>query len=219
MSIHDHTFRLGQVLVVCAPSGTGKSTLIEMLRREFPNFAFSVSFTTRAPRGEEKDGREYNFVSRDKFVAMRSRGDFCEWAEVHGNFYGTATKPVERMLDAGKDVLFDIDVQGARQLKKTFYKGTFVFVLPPSREELVRRLRGRGMDSNESILCRLGNALGEMEQATNFDYWIINDDLEMAYQELRAVYLAGRCKPSLRSGILDNIMGTWEDNGTTGCST
>jgi len=189
-----------------------------MLRKEYPNFGFSVSYTTRAPRGEERDGREYNFVSRDTFVAMRSRGDFCEWAEVHGNFYGTATKPVEKMLDAGKDVLFDIDVQGARQLKKTFYKGTYVFVLPPSREELVRRLRGRGMDSDESIACRLGNASGEMAQAEQFDYWVVNDDLDMAYQELCAIYLAGRCKPLLRPGILSNIMETWKDNGTTGCS-
>lgn len=211
--IQDHKFRLGQVLVVCAPSGTGKSTLIAMLREEFPDFGFSVSYTTRAPRGEEQDGREYNFVTREQFVAMRSRGAFCEWAEVHGNFYGTATRPVEEMLDAGRDVLFDIDVQGAKQLKKTFYKGTFVFLLPPSREELVRRLEGRGTDSAESIAKRLSNAAGELSQAKWFDSWVVNDDLGEAYQELRAVYLAGKCKPSLRPGILGNIMKTWEDDG------
>lgn len=211
--IQDHKFRLGQVLVVCAPSGTGKSTLIAMLREEFPDFGFSVSYTTRAPRGEEQDGCEYNFVTREQFVAMRSRGAFCEWAEVHGNFYGTATRPVEEMLDAGRDVLFDIDVQGAKQLKKTFYKGTFVFLLPPSREELVRRLEGRGTDSAESIAKRLSNAAGELSQAKWFDSWVVNDDLGEAYQELRAVYLAGKCKPSLRPGILGNIMKTWEDDG------
>jgi len=209
----DLNFRLGQVLVVCAPSGTGKSTLIEMLREEFTNFGFSVSYTTRAPRGEEQNGREYNFVSREAFVAMRSRGDFCEWAEVHGNFYGTATKPVVEMLDAGRDVLFDIDVQGAKQLKKTFYKGTYVFLLPPSREELVRRLQGRGTDSEESIACRLGNASGEMAQAKWFDNWVVNDNLDVAYQELRAVYMAGRCKPSLRPGMLSNVMESWKDDG------
>lgn len=209
----DHKFRLGQVLVVCAPSGTGKSTLIAMLREEFPDFGFSVSYTTRAPRGEEQDGREYNFITREQFVAMRSRGAFCEWAEVHGNFYGTATKPVEEMLDAGRDVLFDIDVQGAKQLKKTFYKGTYVFLLPPSREELVQRLEGRGTDSAESIAKRLSNAAGELSQAKWFDSWVVNDDLDQAYQELRAVYLAGKCKPSLRPGILGNIMKTWEDDG------
>jgi guanylate kinase len=205
--------RLGQVLVVCAPSGTGKSTLIEMLRREYPDFGFSVSYTTRPPRGHEQDGREYNFVSRDAFVAMRSRGEFCEWAEVHGNFYGTATRPVEAMLDQGRDVLFDIDVQGARQLRKTFYKGTFVFLLPPSRAELVRRLTGRGTDSEESIARRLDNAAGEIRQADFFDYWVVNDDLDAAYQELRAVYLAGRCKPALRPGILDSILRTWGSDG------
>jgi guanylate kinase len=209
----EHISRLGQVLVVCAPSGTGKSTLIDMLRKEYPDFGFSVSYTTRAPRGREQDGREYNFVSRDAFVAMRSRGEFCEWAEVHGNFYGTATKPVERMLDEGRDVLFDIDVQGARQLRKTFYKGTFVFLLPPSRAELVRRLTGRGTDSEESIARRLENAAGEMAQAEFFDYWVVNDDLDTAYEELRAVYLAGRCKPSLRPGILDSILQTWRTDG------
>ncbi|MGL1861816.1 MAG: guanylate kinase [Pseudodesulfovibrio sp.] len=213
MTPDDHIIRLGQVLVVCAPSGTGKSTIIEMLRKEFPNFGFSVSYTTRDPRGQEVNGREYNFVSRETFIAMRSRGEFCEWAEVHGNYYGTATKPVRDMLDAGKDVLFDIDVQGAKQLKKTFYKGTFVFLLPPSREELVRRLEGRGTDSAESIAKRLGNATGEMEQARFFDNWVVNDDLEEAFQELKAVYLAGRCKPSLRPGILNNIMDTWGDDG------
>jgi guanylate kinase len=209
----EHISRLGQVLVVCAPSGTGKSTLIDMLRKEFPDFGFSVSYTTRAPRGQEQDGREYNFVSRDAFVAMRSRGEFCEWAEVHGNFYGTATKPVERMLGEGRDVLFDIDVQGAKQLKKTFYKGTFVFLLPPSRAELVRRLTGRGTDSEESIARRLENAVGEMAQAEFFDNWVVNDDLDTAYEELRAVYLAGRCKPSLRPGLLDSILQTWRTDG------
>lgn len=213
MTRDDHNFRLGQVLVVCAPSGTGKSTLISMLRDEFPDFGFSVSYTTRQPRGNEQDGREYNFVTREQFVAMRSRGDFCEWAEVHGNFYGTATKPVEAMLDQGQDVLFDIDVQGAKQLKKTFYKGTYVFLLPPSHEELVRRLKGRGTDSDDSIERRLSNATGEMEQAEWFDYWVVNDNLDAAYQELRSVYLAGKCKPSLRPGILDNIMSTWKNDG------
>ena len=122
------------------------------------------------------------------------------------------------MLDQGKDVLFDIDVQGAKQLKKTFYKGTYVFLLPPSQEELVRRLEGRGTDSERSIECRLGNAAGEMSHAKWFDYWVVNDDLDEAYQELRAVYLAGRCKPSLRPGILKSVLDTWRSNGGTGCS-
>lgn len=205
----DTVSRLGQVLVVCAPSGTGKSTLINKLREEFPNFGFSVSYTTRAPRGEEQDGREYNFVTRDQFVAMRSRGEFCEWAEVHGNLYGTATEPVVKMLDEGKDVLFDIDVQGAKQLKKTFYKGNFIFLLPPSREELTRRLTGRGTDSEESIAKRLANAQGEIAQADFFDYWIVNDNLEQAYQEFRAVFMAGSLKPELRTDVESTILKEW----------
>lgn len=205
--------RLGQVIVVCAPSGTGKSTLINMLREEFPTFGFSISYTTREPRGEEQDGREYNFVSRETFIAMRSQGEFCEWAEVHGNLYGTATAPVVKMLDEGKDVLFDIDVQGAKQLKKTFYKGTFVFLLPPSREELTRRLTGRGTDSEDSIAKRLANAQGEIAEAGFFDYWIVNDDLEQAYQELRAVFMAGACKPELRTDVEATILKEWNANG------
>jgi len=204
--------RLGQVLVICAPSGTGKSTLIAKLREEFPTFGFSVSYTTRAPRGQEQDGREYHFVTRETFVAMRSRGDFCEWAEVHGNFYGTATKPVNEMLNAGKDVLFDIDVQGAKQLRKTFYKGNFIFLLPPSREELTRRLTGRGTDSAESIAKRLANADGEMAQAEFFDYWIVNDDIDKAYEELRSVFIAGRCKPELRTDV-EELLDGWRLNG------
>lgn len=203
--------RLGQVLVVCAPSGTGKSTLINKLREEFPNFGFSVSYTTREPRSGEQDGREYNFVTRDQFIAMRSRGEFCEWAEVHGNLYGTATAPVYEMLGAGKDVLFDIDVQGAKQLKKTFYKGNFIFLLPPSREELTNRLTGRGTDSEESIAKRLANAQGEIAQAGFFDYWIVNDDLEKAYQEFRSVFMAGSCKPELRTDVEATILKEWED--------
>lgn len=209
----ENVSRLGQVIVVCAPSGTGKSTLISKLREEFPNFGFSVSYTTREPRGEEQNGREYHFVSRDTFVAMRSQGEFCEWAEVHGNLYGTATQPVVNMLDQGKDVLFDIDVQGAKQLKKTFYKGTFIFLLPPSKEELIRRLTSRGTDSEESISKRLANAEGEIAEAGFFDYWIINDDLDKAYEELRAVFVAGACKPELRTDVEQIIKKDWGIDG------
>ena len=209
----DTSKRLGQVLVVCAPSGTGKSTLINKLHEEFPNFGFSISYTTREPRGTEQDGREYHFVTRDQFIAMRSQGEFCEWAEVHGNLYGTATEPVTRMLDEGKDVLFDIDVQGAKQLKKTFYKGNFIFLLPPSRTELERRLKGRGTDSEESIAKRLANAQGEIAQAEFFDYWIGNDDRERAYQEFRAVFMAGALKPELRTDVESTILKEWQDNG------
>ena len=202
--------RKGIVFIVCGPSGTGKSTLLALLREEFPDFGFSVSYTTRAPRGRERDGVDYHFVDRPGFEAMREATAFCEWAEVHGNYYGTAVAPVIEMLDAGQDVLFDIDVQGARQLKKVFGDGEFAFLLPPSRAELVRRLTGRGTDAPEVIQKRLANAVAEMNEAIWFDHWVVNDDLDQAYAELRAVYLAARTKPALRPGLLQNILDSWE---------
>lgn len=201
--------RQGLIMVVCAPSGTGKSTLISRLREKIANFGFSISYTTRAPRGQEQDGREYHFVSREKFIAMRSRGEFAEWAEVHGNFYGTAIKPVHDMLEEGRDILFDIDVQGAMQLRKAFPNGVFVYLLPPSKAELERRLRGRGTDSDETILKRMDNALGELKQAHEFDYWIVNDDLDRAFEELKSVYFAGCTKPGLRPEMVARMIDTW----------
>lgn len=210
MVVESCSGRQGFVLVICAPSGTGKSTLISRLRNEFKDFGFSISYTTRAPRGQEQDGREYHFVSRDRFVAMRSKGEFAEWAEVHGNFYGTAVKPVREMLDNGRDMLFDIDVQGAMQLRKSFPDGLFVFLLPPSREELEKRLRGRGTDSDESIAKRLGNARGELEQAGSFDYWIVNDDLDAAYEQLRAVYMAACTRPEINAEFVTGLLKEWD---------
>lgn len=204
-----NSVRKGLVFVVCAPSGTGKSTLISKLREEFPAIGFSVSYTTREPRSGEVDGVHYHFVTRDGFVAMRSRGEFCEWAEVHGNFYGTATAPVRKMLSEGSDVLFDIDVQGAMQLRRTFPEAVFVFLLPPSREELFHRLEGRGTDSIEAVERRMANACGEMRRADEFDYWVVNDDLEKAYEELKAVYLAGRTRPTQYDDILESLLKEW----------
>ncbi|XPV75365.1 MAG: guanylate kinase [Desulfovibrio sp.] len=202
--------RLGLVLVICAPSGTGKSTVIQKLLADFPRFEFSISWTTRAPRGEEEHGKDYFFVSREDFIEKKDAGFFAEWAEVHGNFYGTPYKPVHDMLNEGKDVLFDIDVQGAMQLQESFPEGLFVFLLPPSRTELEARLRGRGTDAEEDIVKRLDNALGEIEAAKEFNYWIINGDLEKAYEELRAVYVSGRTKPANQPLLLNRLISTWK---------
>ncbi len=201
--------RLGLCLVISAPSGAGKSTLVGSLRRQFPHFAYSVSCTTREPRGSEKDGVHYHFISREEFVSRRDSGRFAEWAEVHGNLYGTPKGPVQKHLTAGRDVLFDIDVQGALQLKGVFPQGLFVFILPPSREELERRLRGRGTDTAEVIARRLGNALGELRQAVHFDYLIVNGDLDLAADELRAVYLAGRARTENRPDMLSALLAQW----------
>jgi guanylate kinase len=197
--------RLGVVLVVCAPSGAGKSTLVKRLLSEFPNLRFSVSCTTRPARPGEVDGRDYRFLDRAAFESLRAEGHFAEWAEVHGNLYGTPRRPVEEALAGGRDVLFDIDVQGARQLRTSFPEGIFVFVLPPSLAELARRLKGRGTDATEVVARRLDNARRELAAAPEFGFWVVNDDLNAAYDELRAVYLAGRSRPGCRPGLLDAV--------------
>lgn len=202
--------RKGLCLVLSAPSGAGKSTLVSRLRAEFPGFAYSISCTTRAPRGAEEDGVHYHFLSREAFIAKRDAGYFAEWAEVHGNFYGTPQAPVEEKLARGHDMLFDIDVQGALQLKAVFPQALYVFILPPSREVLERRLRGRGTDAEEVIARRMQNALGELAQAQHFDYHIVNDDIEEAADELRAVYVAGRARAICRPGLVSGLLAQWE---------
>ena len=201
------TSRSGVLLVVCAPSGTGKTTLIQRLRDEFPNFAYSISCTTRAPRGHETDGKDYHFLSVEEFLRRREAGFFAEWANVHGNYYGTPLAPVLETLKAGQDVLFDIDVQGAAQLSLSLPEARFVFILPPSMEELERRLRGRGTDSEEAIRVRLSNARTEIMSSHWFDAIIVNDDLDRAYDQLRSFYLASTLQPSLMPQLARSICG------------
>lgn len=198
--------RLGVLFVICAPSGTGKTTLIQRLREEFPRFTFSVSCTTRAPRGQEVDGKDYHFISQEEFLRRREAGYFAEWASVHGNFYGTPLAPVLETLKAGQDVLFDIDVQGAAQLHLSLPRGQYVFLLPPSLSELERRLRGRGTDDEASIARRLSNAASEIHAAHWFDAWIVNDNLDQAYDQLRAVYLAATLHPANHPGLANSIL-------------
>ncbi|MES9997488.1 guanylate kinase [Desulfovibrio aminophilus] len=205
--------RRGIILVLSAPSGAGKSTLVRKLLREFPGIGYSVSYTTRTPRGAERDGVDYHFVDRDRFLTMREAGEFAEWAEVHGNFYGTAKTPVLTLLDQGRDVLFDIDVQGAAQLRTAFPEAVLVFILPPSRAELERRLRGRGTDAPEVVAKRLKNARAEIAAAESFEFLILNDDLGRACDELRAVYLAARLRPGLCPGLVAGLLADWGEHG------
>lgn len=195
--ISDHT-RHGAVLVVCAPSGAGKTTLIARLRKEFPSISYSVSCTTRAPRPGEVDGRDYHFLTEEDFLHRRNANEFAETARVHANLYGTPLAPVEAMRRAGQDVLFDIDVQGAAQLRLTLPRARFVFVFPPSMAELERRLRTRATDDETAVRRRLANAVAEMEQAHWFDAWVVNDTLDAAYDVFRAWYLTATLDPSLR---------------------
>ena len=203
--------RTGVALVICAPSGTGKTTLTKRLLQEFPRFAFSVSCTTRAPRPNERDGVDYEFLTREEFEKRRDAGFFAEWAEVHGNYYGTPLEATLRYLAEGRDMLFDIDVQGASQLRNTIPGARLVYILPPSRTELERRLRSRGTETEESITRRLSKATSELAQARWFNLWVINDDLEQAWQELRAAYIAATLSPIWRPHFLNSLLKDWGD--------
>ena len=182
----------GQLFVLSGPSGVGKSSLRENVRREFPRLAYSISYTTRPPRHGEAEGRDYHFVSKDTFLAMREAGAFVEWAIVHGNYYGTSGDRLEKQLNEYGDVLLEIDVQGARQVKARFPQACFIFVLPPDREALEERLLKRGTEQGEDIETRLENAMEELLEASWYDYLIINDDLDGAVEALKAVILAAR---------------------------
>ena len=175
---------------MAAPSGTGKTTLCARLLKEIPELILSISTTTRKPRGTEKHEVEYFFISIEDFKGAITADGFAEWAEVHGNFYGTSKLFIERTFASGKSLLLDIDVQGADQLKAAYPAETVrIFLKPPSMGELERRLRARGTDSEESIQKRLMGAVKEMEHLDRFDYVVVNDDLEAAYLQLAGIVL------------------------------
>jgi guanylate kinase len=183
------------LLILSSPSGAGKTTLFNRLRGEFPRLRFSVSHTTRSPRPTEVHGREYHFVDRPTFENMVEAGAFAEYAEVHGNLYGTSIREID--LARGDDadgVLFDVDYQGARQIKAAFPDAVGVFVLPPSLAELERRLRGRGTEDEATTMRRLAAAKAEIAHYGFFDYVLVNDDVEKAYGKLRGILLAERCR-------------------------
>jgi guanylate kinase len=183
------------LLIISSPSGAGKTTLTHRLLQEFPELRFSVSHTTRQPRANEVDGQDYHFVSAEAFREVLGRDGFAEWAEVHGNLYGTSVAEIERAREAGKaGLLFDVDYQGARQIKEKFPHAIGVFILPPSMEELRRRLDGRGSDDAASRKRRFEKAREEIEHYPFFDYMIVNDDLQQALGELRGIVLAEGCR-------------------------
>jgi guanylate kinase len=182
------------LLIVCSPSGAGKTTLCNRLRAEFPDLRFSVSHTTRRPRPTEVDGREYHFVDPARFERMIAEGAFAEWARVHQNLYGTSLAEIDGARAEAHGVLFDIDHQGARQIKAALPEAVGVFILPPSFAELERRLRGRATEDEATTVRRLANARLEIEHYGLFEYVITNDDLDRAYDQLRAVVLAERSR-------------------------
>lgn len=184
----------GSVIVISAPSGSGKSTLVKRLMASLPGLAFSVSHTTRPRRQGEKEGRDYFFVTRRRFEKMMAAGEFIEWADVFGCFYGTSRKQIDSALQAGRDVILDIDVQGHQQVRQQLPEAVSVFVMPPSFQELERRLRGRHADSPQVIQKRLGAAREEISHWPEYDYLVVNDRLVPATQALRAVVQAARLR-------------------------
>jgi len=184
----------GTLFIVSAPSGTGKTTLVRLLLEQDRRVRLSVSYTTRAPRPGEVDGREYHFVALADFLAMRERGDFLEWAEVHGNYYGSSRVWIEQQIATGHDLLLEIDWQGAQQVRRLFPAAVGIFIMPPSLAELERRLRGRGSDSEEVIARRLAAAEAEIRHVSEFEYVIINNELQEAQIDLQAAVRASRLR-------------------------
>jgi guanylate kinase len=201
----------GILLVLSAPSGTGKTTLARRLLGELPEALFSISVTTRKPRGREQDGVDYHFVDVASFQERIERGEFVEWAEVHGHFYGSPQSVVDEARARRGIAVFDIDVQGGQAIKRKHADAVLVFVLPPSMEELERRLRDRKTDSDETIRRRMLAARSEIERGVaSYDYIIVNDDFERAYRDLHAVVVAERC----RRGRVDLSRLRLEKSGT-----
>ena len=195
------------LLTLCSPSGAGKTTLTRFLLEELPDLAFSVSHTTRPPRGNEVDGADYHFVDRATFEAMVSEGRFAEWAKVHGNLYGTSLDELDRARAAGKTgIVFDIDYQGARQLRARLPEVVSVFVLPPSMEELERRLRGRGTDADDVIARRLAKAREEISHYGFFDYVVVNDDLDEAKKAVLAIARAERARRARNARVAEELL-------------
>ena len=201
--------RRGRLFVVSAPSGAGKTTVVERLIQLMPDLRMSRSYTSRPARPGEEDGVDYNFVSRDRFEAMVAGDQFLEWADVFGNLYGTSTVDTERALAAGTDLVLVIDVQGARQVRRQRPSVASVFVLPPSFDALETRLRGRSKDSEEQVRRRLETARQEVSAVSEYDYVLINDEVDACVERLRAIIVAERAKPDVMSGVVASILASF----------
>jgi len=205
----------GLLFIVSAPSGTGKTTLVERLVQRIPNLCLSRSYTSRSARPGEKDAVDYNFISRDRFEAMARGGEFLEWADVFGNYYGTCAEDTERCLANGQDLVLVIDVQGARQVRSSGIKSIGVFVLPPSADILEQRLRGRSKDSEVEIRKRLEAACREVGEFAAYEYVVVNDELDAAVERLRAIVLAERACVKVMRPRAENIIETFHKQKTS----
>ncbi|HEY1404186.1 MAG TPA: guanylate kinase [Pyrinomonadaceae bacterium] len=199
----------GILFVISSPSGGGKGTLVRRILTHMPRLGYSVSWTTRAPRQGEMNGRDYHFVTLEEFTAARERGEFLEWASVHGNFYGTSLKVVERELGVGRDIILEIDVQGAASVRRTGIEAVSVFILPPSFEILRRRLTGRQSENSDALALRLRNSRGEVEHYREFDYVVLNDDVDRAATQLASIVYAERARRVRQERLADRVLATF----------
>jgi guanylate kinase len=199
----------GLLFIVSAPSGAGKTTLVERLVEQTPNLRMSRSYTSREARAGETDGVDYNFVTRERFEAMVAVGEFLEWADVFGNLYGTSAADTDRLLEGGFDVVLVIDVQGARKVRRRGVETTAVFVMPPSLLVLEQRLRGRSKDSDEAIRHRLAVARDEVASYAEYDFVVVNDELTAAVDRLRSIVVGERARLRCMRGVAEGILRTF----------
>jgi guanylate kinase len=192
----------GLFIIVSAPSGAGKSTICRRFMEAYPEIKFSISYTSRPPRPNEVNGIDYYFISREEFQARIEQGEFIEWVENYGHFYGSSRNVMEQFLQNGQDLLLDIESRGAKKIKQKFKGGVYIFVLPPSRSELLKRLEDRGCETDEVIKNRFDQADSELKEISWYDYVIFNKDLGTAVNQLISIYIAQKCK---RSRLQDEI--------------
>lgn len=202
----------GTLFVVSSPSGGGKGTIIEHVLDKVENLSYSVSYTTRAPRSKEVDGREYFFVSRDTFEEMVAAGEFLEWACVHGNFYGTAKSQILERTGAGADIILEVDVQGAAKVRELLMDSVSIFILPPSFEVLKQRLIARGTDAPAELELRLRRAPDEMREYSSFDYVIINDEVDKAVCQLESIVYAERARCMRQESVVREVIKEFNSN-------
>ena len=216
MSSRSTSPRRGLLFIVSAPSGTGKTTLVERLVKVTPGLRMSRSYTSRVARAGERDGVDYNFITREAFKTMAREGAFLEWADIYGNYYGTAAADTEQALAGGEDLVLVIDVQGARQVRGRGLENIGIFVLPPSAAILEQRLRGRSKDSEDQIQRRLEVACREVEDFATYDYVVINDELEPCVDRLRAIVLAERGRVRLMRPVAEAVIETFRKEENVG---
>ena len=196
----------GGVFIISGPSGSGKDTVLAELFRNRPDLLFSISSVTRPMRSGEREGEKYNFISREKFEYMIDNDMLLEHNEFVNNYYGTPREPVERAIAEGKDIIIEVDVNGAAQIRQKLHEAVSIFIMPPSFEELKRRLRGRGTESEELIEKRLNSALGEIKRATEYDYIIVNDNITAAADDILSVILSSSFKTDRQKNIIDEVL-------------